>query len=74
MARWRLREIAEPKGWTAYKLAQEAKLPYNTVRPIWRNEAKRLDLETIATLARVLGIEPGELIGNGDGEAEIIEA
>ena len=70
MARWRLKEIAEPLGWTAHKLAIEAKLSYGTVRPIWLNEAKRADLETLAKLAHVLGVAPGRLIGNGEGEAE----
>ena len=69
MARWRLREIAEPKGWNPHSLAIEAKLSYNTVRPIWFNEAKRADLDTLAKLVKTLGIAPGQLIGN-DGTAE----
>ena len=70
MARWRLRELAEPLGWNPHSLAIEAKLSYNTVRPIWFNDAKRADLETLAKLALVLGIAPGQLIGNGEGETE----
>ena len=69
MARWRLRELAEPLGWNPHSLAIEAKLSYNTVRPIWFNEAKRADLETIAKLAQALKVAPGQLIGNGDEEA-----
>lgn len=70
MARWRLREIAEPLGWNPHSLALEAKLSYNTVRPIWLNEAKRADLETLSRLAKVLNIAPGRLIGNGEEEME----
>ncbi len=70
MARWRLRELAEPLGWNPHSLAIEAKLSYNTVRPIWFNEAKRADLETLAKLAQVLGVNPGQLIGNGEDKTE----
>ncbi len=73
MARWRLRELAEPHGWNPHSLAIEAKLAYNTVRPIWFNEAKRADLETITKLAQVLGVTPGQLIGNGEDKNEIPE-
>ncbi len=66
MARWRVREIAEPRGWNPHRLALEAKLSYNTVRPIWFNEAKRADLDTLDRLAKVLGVAPGQLIGNGE--------
>ena len=66
MARWRLKELAEPHGWNPHSLALEAKLSYKTVRPIWFNDAKRADLETIAKLAQVLGVTPGQLIGNGE--------
>jgi DNA-binding Xre family transcriptional regulator len=66
MARWRLKEIAESQGWNPHSLALEAKLSYNTVRPIWLGEAKRADLDTLSKLARVLGVPPGTLIGNGE--------
>lgn len=70
MARWLLRELAEGKGWNAHRLAMEAKLSYNTVRPIWLGEAKQVHLETLSKLARVLGVAPRELIGNGEGEID----
>ncbi len=73
MARWRLRELAEPHGWNPHSLAIEAKLSYNTVRPIWFNEAKRADLETLTKLAQVLGVTPGQLIGNGEDRHQISE-
>ncbi len=66
MARWRLRDIAEPERWTARKLAIETGLAYNTVWGIWANRSQRADLGTLDTLARVLKIKPGELIGEGE--------
>ena len=66
MARWKLREIAEPERWTARKLAITAGLAYGTVWSIWTNKAKRADLSTIEALAKVLKISPGDLIGPDD--------
>ena len=70
MARWRLREIAEPERWNARKLALATGLAYNTVWGIWTNTAKRADLDTIEKLAQLLKVSPGDLIGPGHTEAE----
>lgn len=70
MARWRLREIAEPQRWTARKLALETGLAYNTVWGIWRNKTRRADLDTLEALAKALKINPNELIGPGELSTE----
>lgn len=67
--KWRLRELAEPKGFTAYSLAREMKMPYPTIKPIWDNKAKRIDATTLQRLAEFLEVQPGELIGT---EEEIV--
>jgi DNA-binding Xre family transcriptional regulator len=71
MARWRVREIAEQKGFNAHQLSLAAQLSYNTVRPIWNGEAKRADLETLSRIAAVLGVSPGDLIGNGPKDSKL---
>lgn len=58
---WQLRQIAETRGFNMHSLAIEAKLSYNTVRPIWQNTARRADLDTIARLVDALNVQPGEL-------------
>ncbi len=68
MVRWRLREIAEPERWNAKKLAEATGLAYNTVWGIWTNKSKRADLDTLATLARLLKVNPGDLISPLDEE------
>ncbi len=71
---WRLREIAEPERWNAKRLAEATGLAYNTVWGIWTNKSKRADLETLATLARVLGVQPSALISDlepGDGQVKL---
>ena len=70
MARWRLREIAEPERWNARKIALATGLAYNTVWGIWTNVSKRADLDTLDKLARLLKVEPGQLIGSGEGAHE----
>jgi DNA-binding Xre family transcriptional regulator len=62
MVRWHLKELAEERGFNPHSLALEAKLSYNTVRPIWLNQARRADLETIGALARALKVAPGALL------------
>lgn len=62
MVRWRLRELAQPERWNVQKLSDATGLAYTTVASIWHNKAKRADLETIAKLARVLGVAPGSLL------------
>jgi DNA-binding Xre family transcriptional regulator len=74
MARWRLREIAEPERWNAKRLAEATGLAYDTVWGIWTNRSKRADLETLEVLARQLDIAPGELIGPGEQRFEGKEA
>ena len=65
---WRLREIAEPERWNAKKLAEATGLAYTSVWGIWTNRSKRADLDTLAALARVLKIRPGDLHSDLDPE------
>jgi DNA-binding Xre family transcriptional regulator len=62
IVRWRLREIAEPERWNPKKLADTTGLAYHTVWAIWHNRAKRADLATIASLAAILRVTPGDLL------------
>lgn len=64
MIRWMLREIAEPLGWNPQSLANEARLSYAAVRPIWFNEANQIDLTILDKLSNTLKVSPNSLIGN----------
>jgi len=70
MLRWRLQEIAKPERWNAKKIAEATGLAYDTVHGIWSNKSKRADLHTLEVLARLLKVQPGELIGNLEPESE----
>ena len=65
MARWRLRDIAEPERWNARMLAQATGLADNTWCCIWTNTTRRADLATLDNLAAVLTVQPNDLLGPG---------
>ena len=44
------------------KLAEATGVAYGTSYPIWTNTATRADLKTVAAIARVLRVEPGDLL------------
>ena len=60
--RWKLKDIAQPERWSARKLSEATGLAYNTVWGIWTNKTRRADLDTLATLASVLNVQPGDLL------------
>ncbi len=60
--RWKLKDIAQPERWSARKLSEVTGLAYNTVWGIWTNKTRRADLDTLATLASVLNVQPGDLL------------
>ena len=59
---WRLREIAEPERWNPRKLSLTTGLGYQTVWSIWHDRATRVDLTTLAALATILKVTPGDLL------------
>ena len=66
MARLRVREVAEARGWTAAKLARRADLGYTTVLRIWNDETADPGVQPLAAIARVLGVRTGDLIVDED--------
>ncbi len=63
MSPWRVKEIAEERGITAYRLAKDSGITYAAIWNIWNDKTGRADLETLEKIARVLKVQPGELIG-----------
>ncbi len=69
MVRLQVKELAEAQGLNisqltlkANRLTPGATLSYPTVHALWHNRRQRPDLETLAVVARALGVQPGELI------------
>lgn len=75
MARLRLRELAEARGFTMSSLSRDSRLTLNMIRRYWYNTANGLEngppltevsLPALDVLADILGVRPGDLIDRTD--------
>lgn len=71
MARLRLRELAEARGFNMSSLSRDTRLTLNMIRRYWYNTANGLEngppltevsLPALDAIADVLGVKPGDLI------------
>jgi len=67
---FRLREVLQrmPKPPNLSELARVSGVSRMTVHTIYHNLTTRVDLATLDALARALGCEPGELVGQKRGK------
>lgn len=61
MARLRIKEIAESKGYNMSRLHRAADIAFTTVKRVWQNPDSSVTLETLEKIARVLGVPVQEL-------------
>ena len=61
-ARFRLAELLERVGLTQTELARRSRVSLVTINAIANNRTAQVKLATLDKLARVLGVEPGELL------------
>lgn len=66
MARTRVREIAEAQGWNASRLARKADVSYTAMYGIWHGTTEDPGIQTLAKLARALGVPTSDLITDED--------
>ncbi len=59
----RVRELAENQGLNISKLQIKSGLAMTTVRRYWYEEGEQVSLVALAALAKALGVNPGELLG-----------
>lgn len=57
-----IRRIAEERGLDPAKISRRADLGYTTVYSIWDGSTKNPGLQTLAAIARVLGVRTIDLI------------
>jgi DNA-binding Xre family transcriptional regulator len=64
MIRFRLSEVLEARGWTAYRLAQETGLTVPTVYRLAnpRQDFGRFTSDTLDRLCSALSVQPGDLL------------
>ncbi|MDD4875041.1 MAG: helix-turn-helix transcriptional regulator [Candidatus Pacebacteria bacterium] len=57
-----LKRLREQKGWTQEKLAQQSGVSYHTLIKIERGTIQDPRIETVANIARALGLSLDELV------------
>lgn len=62
MIRLKVEEVAKAKGVSMRKLAKNSGLAYNTIRLIYRDPYRGIDLPTLDKLAKALQVDASELI------------
>src|SRR5579862_4882715 len=62
MIKLRISEVAKEKKISMRKLAKGAGIAYNTLRLIYRNPFREISMHTLDSIAKVLGVPPGELL------------
>ena len=62
--RLRVADALARRGWTAYRLAQEAEITIPVAYRLAKADAKlrRLDLGTLDAVCRALAVQPGDLL------------
>ncbi len=68
MYRLKVREIAEAKGISMSKLQRDADIAFRTVKLIFRDPYRDINLSTLDKLAQALGVKICDLIDETPGE------
>jgi transcriptional regulator with XRE-family HTH domain len=58
----RVKDVAEPKGYTMTRLARETGVSFNTIKRLWKNPTLGANVDTLARIARVLNVSVNDLI------------
>lgn len=62
MVRLIIKELAEQKNISQSRLQREAGVTMNQLRRYWNNKSESVVLDALTRIAKVLGVEPGDLI------------
>ena len=68
MAKLRVKEIAEARGWNAARLARKADLSNTAMYGIWNGTTTDPGLQTLAAIARVLEVKIADLIDESEDQ------
>ncbi len=61
MLRNRVREVAEPRGYTMTRLARETGISFNAIKRLWKNPHVGANIDTLNRIAKVLNVPLGDL-------------
>lgn len=62
MIRFRVRELAEARGWNIAALAEQTGFAYSSALDLWHDRVQRIDKKTIEKLCMVFEVQPGDLV------------
>lgn len=68
MIRWKIRQLAEAKGWNIGQLAEEAEIAYSSALDFWHGRPRRVDLAVLNRLCNALGVGPCEVFEYEPGD------
>ena len=66
MARLRVREVAQAKGFSMGLLSRKANLTIGVIRQLWRNDQYDVSFSTLQRIAAALDCKVSELIEDGE--------
>ncbi len=61
MLKNRVRQVAEPRGYTMTRLAKETGISFNTIKRLWKNPNLGGNIDTLNRIAKVLNISLSDL-------------
>jgi transcriptional regulator with XRE-family HTH domain len=61
MLKNRVRQVAEPRGYTMTRLAKETGISFNTIKRLWKNPNLGGNIDTLNRIAKVLHISLSDL-------------
>ena len=62
MLKNRVKQVAEPKGYTMTKLARETGVSFNTIKRLWKNPNLGGNVDTLNRIAKVLNVSFNDLL------------
>ena len=62
MVKNRVKDVAEPKGYTMTRLARETGVSFNTIKRLWKNPTLGANVDTLTRIAKVLNVSVNDLI------------
>ncbi len=62
MVKNRVKDVAEPKGYTMTRLARETGISFNTIKRLWKNPSLGANIDTLTRIAKALNVSISDLI------------
>lgn len=73
MTTLRVRKLAEERGLNIQTLSRRADLSYTTAHNLWHGGMKQLNIRTLNSVARVLGVTVSELFEGQPEDSDVVE-